>query len=100
MLEPFYVSAAVVAVAEIGDKTQLLAIVLAARFRKPVPVILGILAATLLNHAAAATLGFLVSEWLTGQVLHSDRRRPANDVKSPAAPLLINEPGHGEVATD
>ena len=68
MLEPLYVSAGVVAIAEIGDKTQLLAIVLAARFRKPVPIILGILAATLLNHAAAATLGFFISRWLTGPV--------------------------------
>lgn len=59
-------SIAVVAVAEIGDKTQLLAIILAARFRRPVPIILGILAATLLNHAAAAGLGYLVSEWLAG----------------------------------
>lgn len=67
-LEPLLVSTGVVAVAEIGDKTQLLAIVLAAKFRKPVPIILGILAATLLNHAAAATLGFLVSQWLSGKV--------------------------------
>jgi len=68
VLEPLYVSAGVVAIAEIGDKTQLLAIVLAAKFRKPVPIILGILAATLLNHAAAATLGFLIAKWLTSQV--------------------------------
>ena len=68
MLEPLYVSAGVVAIAEIGDKTQLLAIVLAAKFRKPVPIILGILAATLLNHAAAASLGFLIAKWLSGQV--------------------------------
>jgi putative Ca2+/H+ antiporter (TMEM165/GDT1 family) len=68
VFEPLYVSAGVVAIAEIGDKTQLLAIVLAAKFRKPVPIILGILAATLLNHAAAATLGFLIAKWLTGQV--------------------------------
>ena len=66
MLETTFISAAVVAIAEIGDKTQLLAIVLAARFRKPATVILGILAATLLNHALAATLGFLVAQWLTG----------------------------------
>lgn len=71
MLEPLYVSAGVVAIAEIGDKTQLLAIVLAARFRKPVPIILGILAATVLNHAAAATLGFLIAEWLTGQLFQT-----------------------------
>jgi putative Ca2+/H+ antiporter (TMEM165/GDT1 family) len=67
MLETFGVSTALVALAEIGDKTQLLAIVLAARFRRPAPIILGILCATLLNHAAAAALGFLIADWLTGQ---------------------------------
>jgi len=67
-LEPLFASTAVVAIAEIGDKTQLLAIVLAAKFRKPVPIILGILAATLLNHAAAAALGFLIAGWLQGQI--------------------------------
>ena len=65
--EALLVSTGVVAVAEIGDKTQLLAIVLAAKFRKPAPIILGILAATLLNHAAAATLGYLVAQWLSGR---------------------------------
>lgn len=59
-------SAVVVALAEIGDKTQLLAIILAAKFRKPTPIILGILAATLLNHAAASALGYFASEWLSG----------------------------------
>ena len=67
-LEPLLISTGVVALAEIGDKTQLLAIVLAAKFRKPAPIILGILAATLLNHAAAATLGFLVAKWLSGRI--------------------------------
>jgi putative Ca2+/H+ antiporter (TMEM165/GDT1 family) len=67
-LEPLLVSAGVVALAEIGDKTQLLAIVLAARFRKPVPIILGILCATLLNHAAAASIGYLVAQWLHGRI--------------------------------
>jgi len=67
MLDAIWVPAGVVALAEIGDKTQLLAIVLAARFRKPVPIVLGILVATLLNHAAAATLGYYVSQWLEGQ---------------------------------
>ena len=66
-MEPLFISAFVVAIAEIGDKTQLLAIILAAKFRKPVPIILGILAATLLNHAAAATLGYFISNWLTGK---------------------------------
>lgn len=67
-LEPLFTSTAVVAIGEIGDKTQLLAIVLAAKFRRPAPIILGILAATILNHLAAATLGFYVSAWLSGQV--------------------------------
>ena len=67
ILQSLLVSTGVVAVAEIGDKTQLLAIVLAAKFRKPVPIILGILAATLLNHAAAATLGYLLAQWLNGR---------------------------------
>jgi len=67
-MDAIWVPAGVVALAEIGDKTQLLAIVLAAKFRKPVSIILGILVATLLNHAAAATLGFYVSQWLEGQM--------------------------------
>lgn len=66
-MEPILISAGVVAVAEIGDKTQLLAILLAARFRKPWPIIAGILAATLLNHAGAAAIGYFVSRFLSGQ---------------------------------
>lgn len=62
MWEALLVSTGVVAIAEIGDKTQLLALVLAARFRKPAPIILGILIATLANHAFAAALG----AWLIG----------------------------------
>lgn len=65
-MDAFLISAGLVAVAEIGDKTQLLAIVLAARFRRPVPIILGILAATLLNHTVAAALGVLVARFLSG----------------------------------
>lgn len=68
-METTLTSIGIVAIAEIGDKTQLLAIVLAARFRKPVPIILGILAATLLNHAAAASLGLLIARWLAGPTL-------------------------------
>jgi Ca2+/H+ antiporter, TMEM165/GDT1 family len=67
MLEVFGTSTLVVAAAEIGDKTQLLAIVLAAKYRKPVPIILGILVATLANHALAAGLGYTAAQWLTGQ---------------------------------
>ncbi len=66
-LEPLFVSTLVVAVAEIGDKTQLLAIVLATRFRKPWPIIAGILVATLANHALAALAGRFLSGLLEGQ---------------------------------
>lgn len=60
-VEAFLVSAGLVAVAEIGDKTQLLAMVLATRYRRPVPIILGILTATLANHALAAWAGATVA---------------------------------------
>ena len=63
-MEAFFVSTGIVALAEIGDKTQLLAFILAARFRKPVPIILGILVATLLNHGLAGALG----AWITTQL--------------------------------
>nr|WP_244886732.1 TMEM165/GDT1 family protein [Endozoicomonas montiporae] len=55
-----------IAIAEIGDKTQLLAFILATRFRKPLVICLGILAATTLNHAAAAWVGQWIAEWITG----------------------------------
>ena len=60
-MEALLVSTSVVALAEIGDKTQLLALVLAARYRKPAPIILGILVATLLNHTLAAAVGALIA---------------------------------------
>jgi len=66
-MEAFSISALVVAIAEIGDKTQLLAIVLAARFKKPWPILAGILAATLANHALAATAGYFIAGLLDGQ---------------------------------
>ncbi len=66
MLEAFTTSTAIVALAEIGDKTQLLAIVLATRFRKPLPIVLGILAATLANHFLAALLGAMAAAFLDG----------------------------------
>ena len=56
-MEALLVSAGVVALAEVGDKTQLLALVLAARFRRPVPIIAGILCATIVNHTLAGALG-------------------------------------------
>jgi putative Ca2+/H+ antiporter (TMEM165/GDT1 family) len=62
-LEAFLISTGIVALAEMGDKTQLLSLVLAARFRAPLPIILGILAATLINHAGAGAGGHLVMSW-------------------------------------
>jgi putative Ca2+/H+ antiporter (TMEM165/GDT1 family) len=56
-MDAFLISTGIVALAEIGDKTQLLALVLAARFKKPWPIIAGILVATLANHALAGTVG-------------------------------------------
>jgi putative Ca2+/H+ antiporter (TMEM165/GDT1 family) len=64
MWQAFIVSTGVVALGEIGDKTQLLALLLAARFRRPAPIILGILVATLANHAMASALG----AWITRHV--------------------------------
>ena len=63
-MEALLISTGVVALAEIGDKTQLLAFILAARFKKPVPIIAGILCATLVNHGLAGALG----AWITSVV--------------------------------
>ncbi len=60
-MEAFLVSTGIVALAEIGDKTQLLAFILAAKFRKPLPIVLGILVATIANHGLAGALG----SWIT-----------------------------------
>jgi putative Ca2+/H+ antiporter (TMEM165/GDT1 family) len=65
-MEAFLTSTLLVAVAEIGDKTMLLAIVLATRFRKPLPIVLGILFATLANHALAAFAGQAVAGFVQG----------------------------------
>ncbi|MCO7516520.1 TMEM165/GDT1 family protein [Pseudomonas guariconensis] len=69
-MESLLVPTAIVALAEIGDKTQLLALILAARFRKPWPIIAGIVAATLANHAAAGAVGAWVSGFFSETVLH------------------------------
>jgi len=63
-MEAFLVSTGIVALGEMGDKTQLLALLLAARFRKPVPIVLGILVATLANHAMAGALGGWLAAWM------------------------------------
>jgi len=68
-MEAFLVSTGIVALAEMGDKTQLLALLLAARFRQPWPIVLGILVATVANHALAGAVGAWVTTWLGPQVL-------------------------------
>ena len=68
-MEALLVSAGVVALAEIGDKTQLLALLLAARFKKPLTIIAGILCATALNHAIAGALGAWITASVNPQVL-------------------------------
>ena len=68
-MEAFLVSTGIVALAEIGDKTQLLAFILAAKFRKPIPIIAGILLATVINHGLAGSLGAWITSWLDPVVL-------------------------------
>lgn len=68
-MESLLVSTGVVALAEIGDKTQLLAFILAARFKKPLPIILGILAATVVNHGLAGALGAWITAMVSPEVL-------------------------------
>ena len=68
-MESLLVSTGVVALAEIGDKTQLLAFILAARFKKPVPIILGILAATIVNHGLAGALGAWITSTIRPEIL-------------------------------
>ena len=68
-MEALLISTGVVALAEIGDKTQLLAFILAARFKKPLPIILGILCATVVNHGLAGALGAWITTTLSGDTL-------------------------------
>lgn len=63
-MDAFLVSTGIVALAEVGDKTQLLAFLLAAKFRRPVPIVLGILVATIANHAFAAAVGAWVASMM------------------------------------
>lgn len=64
-MDALLVSTAAVAIAEIGDKTQLLSLILAAKYRKPWPIIAGILIATVINHAMAGAVGAVVAAWFT-----------------------------------
>jgi putative Ca2+/H+ antiporter (TMEM165/GDT1 family) len=68
-MEPFFLSTGIVALAEMGDKTQLLSLVLAARFKRPWPILWGILIATVANHALAGAVGASVTAWLGPQWL-------------------------------
>ena len=68
-MEAFLVSTGIVALGEMGDKTQLLALLLAAKFRRPVPIVLGILVATLVNHALAGAVGDWIARALGPDVL-------------------------------
>ncbi len=68
-MEAFLISAGAIAVAELGDKTQILALLLAARFRRPGQVLLGIACASLANHALAALAGVWIGHFLTAQRL-------------------------------
>ena len=69
MLDSFFVSTGIVTLAEMGDKTQLLAFLLAARFKKPLPIILGIFVATIANHGLAGALGAFITTLLSPQTL-------------------------------
>ena len=68
-MQSIFISTGVVTLAEIGDKTQLLAFILAARFKKPIPIIAGILIATLINHGLAGALGAWITSSLSPEVL-------------------------------
>ncbi len=68
-MESLFVSTGVVALAEIGDKTQLLAFILAARFKKPIPIIAGILVATVINHGLAGALGAWITSAISPEIL-------------------------------
>ncbi len=68
-MDALLISTAVVALAEIGDKTQLLAFLLAARFKKPLPIIAGILVATIFNHALAGAVGVFITRSIAPEYL-------------------------------
>ena len=96
-MEAFFISTAIVALAEMGDKTQLLALVLAARFRKPWPIVAGIFVATVLNHALAGAAGAWVTTWLGPQLL---RWVLGLSFIAMAAWMLIPDKLDDEAATD
>ncbi|SFN29088.1 TMEM165/GDT1 family protein [Dokdonella immobilis] len=68
-MQTLFISTAAVAIAEIGDKTQLLSLILAAKYRRPLPICIGIFVATLLNHALAGWFGAAIAAWLQPSTL-------------------------------
>lgn len=68
-MQEFLISTSIVALAEMGDKTQLLALLLSARFRKPIPILIAILLATLINHGISAVLGQWITTVLSTEIL-------------------------------
>ena len=68
-MEALLISTGVVALAEIGDKTQLLAFILAARFKRPLPIIAGILVATLVNHGLAGAFGAWITSVISPEIM-------------------------------
>ena len=96
-MEAFLLSAGIVALAEMGDKTQLLSLVLAARFRRPWPILWGILIATLANHALAGAVGASVTAWLGPQWL---RWILAGSFIAMAAWMLVPDKLDGDDAPD
>lgn len=69
-METFLIATGVVALAEVGDKTQLLSLILAAKYRKPLPICIGIFLATIVNHALAGFVGELIASWITPGIMH------------------------------
>jgi len=69
-MESFLVSTSIVGLAEIGDKTQLLSLVLAARYRKPIPIVLGVFVATLINHACSGALGAWLASVISPNIMN------------------------------
>lgn len=88
-MEALLISTGIVALAEMGDKTQLLAFLLAARFKKPLPIIAGILCATVVNHGLAGALGAWITASLSPEIL-----RWVFDVRHRCGPVRRAGGGH------
>ena len=86
-MQAFFVSLSSVGIAEMGDRTQLLALILAARFRRPWPITAGIVIATLANHAVAELIGHWFGRWLqANRQNHADSRLDGLEPHEPHLP--------------